>query len=201
MKIRKGTSGLPEQVERAARGVLGDMSLVKRFQYVEELDRELEQHDKADAGLEVDQHRADGLRRPDPAAVAGGQRGGRSGAPPHHPPHRRAGAAHQARHQDRVRNPAGREGRRSRKRSSRSSRSSSGPAGQARAEEIRVDDEHIIWPFTGEYWRDELGYYRVKIGNKCQKSAPEGAPATGEAPAPAAARPRRAGWRRARRLP
>ena len=49
MKIRKGTSGLPEQVERAARGVLGDMSLVKRFQYVEELDRELKRYDKADA--------------------------------------------------------------------------------------------------------------------------------------------------------
>ena len=41
VKIRKETSGLPEQVERAARGVLGDLSLLKRFQYVEELDREL----------------------------------------------------------------------------------------------------------------------------------------------------------------
>src|SRR5215471_809766 len=48
VKIRKGTSGLPEQVERGARGVLGDMSLVKRFQYVEELDRELWQYDKAE---------------------------------------------------------------------------------------------------------------------------------------------------------
>src|SRR4029078_322220 len=54
-----------------------------------------------------------------------------------------------------------------------------------RAEEIRVDDEHHMWPFTGEYWRDELGYYRVRIGNKCQHNAPEGAPATGEAGAPA----------------
>ena len=49
--------------------------LVKRFQYVEELDRELEQHEKAEAGLEVDQHRPGGLRRPDAAAVAGRQRG------------------------------------------------------------------------------------------------------------------------------
>ena len=30
-------------------------------------------------------------------------------------------------------------------------------------DEIRADDEHEIWPFIGEYWRDELGYYRVKI--------------------------------------
>src|SRR4051812_43673323 len=50
VKIRKGTSGLPEQVERAARGVLGDLSLVKRFQYVEQLDRQLDLHDKAEAG-------------------------------------------------------------------------------------------------------------------------------------------------------
>jgi len=52
----------------------------------------------------------------------------------------------------------------------------SAPGGR-RGEEIRADDEHVIWPFTGEYWRDELGYYRVKIANKCQRSAPEGAPA------------------------
>ncbi len=44
----------------------------------------------------------------------------------------------------------------------------------------------MIWPFNGEYWRDELGYYRVKIKNKCGGQAPEGAPATGETPAPAA---------------
>ena len=50
-------------------------------------------------------------------------------------------------------------------------------------EDIRADDEHVIWPFVGEYWRDELGYYRVKIRNKCQRNAPEGAPATGESAA------------------
>jgi hypothetical protein len=59
--------------------------------------------------------------------------------------------------------------------------------GVHRADEIRADDEHVIWPFNGEYWRDELGYYRVKIINKCGGQAPEGAPATGETAAPAAA--------------
>ena len=49
VKIRKETSGLPEQVERAARGVLGDRSLARRFEYVEELDNELKLYDKADA--------------------------------------------------------------------------------------------------------------------------------------------------------
>ena len=49
VKIRREESGLPEQVERAARGVLGDLSLVKRFQYVEELDHELDKYEQADA--------------------------------------------------------------------------------------------------------------------------------------------------------
>ena len=41
---------------------------------------------------------------------------------------------------------------------------------------VRVDDEHQYWPFRGEYWRDELGYYRFRLLNRCEKSAPEGAP-------------------------
>jgi len=42
---------------------------------------------------------------------------------------------------------------------------------------INVDDEHQFWPFTGEYWRDELGYYRYKLANKCGlRGSPEGAP-------------------------
>ena len=49
VKIRKQTSGLPEQVERAARGVLGDLTIGRRFDYVRELDNELKRYDKADA--------------------------------------------------------------------------------------------------------------------------------------------------------
>ena len=29
------------------------------------------------------------------------------------------------------------------------------------------DAEHIYWPFDGEYWRDELGYYLYSIKSKC----------------------------------
>ena len=71
-------------------------------------------------------------------------------------------------------------------RSSRSARAKRARPVTSRSTDIRADDEHVIWPFVGEYWRDELGYYRVKIRNKCQKNAPEGAPSTGETPAPAA---------------
>lgn len=33
--------------------------------------------------------------------------------------------------------------------------------------EIKSDTEHMLWPFTGEYWRDELGYYQQPISSKC----------------------------------
>ena len=165
VKIRSGTSGLPEQTERAARGVLGDISLVKRFQYVEELDRELEQHDKAEAGWKstnIAQAVFADLTLQRSLAV------------------NEAGDLARRRIIRLTRELAqlikrvikieyeiiqGESGN-VEEEIGRSSRSS-GPAASGRAEEIRVDDEHIVWPFTGEYWRDELGYYRVKVANKC----------------------------------
>jgi tetratricopeptide (TPR) repeat protein len=32
---------------------------------------------------------------------------------------------------------------------------------------VRPDDEHVLWPFDGEYWRDELGFYRQVVVSKC----------------------------------
>ncbi len=32
---------------------------------------------------------------------------------------------------------------------------------------VKADDEHILWPFDGEYWRDELGYYRQVVNSRC----------------------------------
>jgi N-acetylglucosamine kinase-like BadF-type ATPase len=42
-------------------------------------------------------------------------------------------------------------------------------AGNHKEEPIIVDDEHFQWKFNGEYWKDELGYYRFKIRSKCPK--------------------------------
>ena len=35
-------------------------------------------------------------------------------------------------------------------------------SGDHKTEPIIVDDEHFLWKFNGEYWKDELGYYRFK---------------------------------------
>jgi tetratricopeptide (TPR) repeat protein len=33
---------------------------------------------------------------------------------------------------------------------------------------VHVDSEHVLWPFNGEYWRDELGFYRQQLTNHCR---------------------------------
>ncbi|MBK7538093.1 MAG: hypothetical protein IPI49_22520 [Myxococcales bacterium] len=38
-----------------------------------------------------------------------------------------------------------------------------------KAEPIIIDDEHFLWKFNGEYWKDELGYYRFRIRSRCPK--------------------------------
>ncbi len=30
-----------------------------------------------------------------------------------------------------------------------------------------VEDDEVMWPFQGEYWRDELGSYRFSLGTRC----------------------------------
>ncbi len=34
---------------------------------------------------------------------------------------------------------------------------------------VSPDEEHVLWPFDGEYWRDELGFYRQVVVSKCGK--------------------------------
>jgi len=40
-------------------------------------------------------------------------------------------------------------------------------AAESKANIVKPDEEHVIWPFRGEYWRDELGFYRQTITSKC----------------------------------
>jgi TolA-binding protein len=184
VKIRREESGLPEQVERAARGVLGDLSLVKRFQYVEELDHELDKYEQADASwrsTNVAQTVFADLTLQRSLAV------------------NEAGDLARRRIKRLTEELAqlikrvikiefeilqGQKGSLEEEVIQEQEVTQGSGTPSRRGEEIRADDEHVIWPFTGEYWRDELGYYRVKIANKCQHSAPEGAPSTGEGAAP-----------------
>ena len=47
----------------------------------------------------------------------------------------------------------------------------------------QVSDDEELWPFQGEYWRDELGNYRYQLGQRCRK--PRTPPQTASQPQPA----------------
>lgn len=32
---------------------------------------------------------------------------------------------------------------------------------------VNPDEEHVLWPFDGEFWRDELGFYRQVVESAC----------------------------------
>ncbi len=32
---------------------------------------------------------------------------------------------------------------------------------------VNPDEEHVLWPYDGEYWRDELGFYRQVVISNC----------------------------------
>lgn len=40
-------------------------------------------------------------------------------------------------------------------------------ASESTGGQVYVSPEHNVWPFDGEYWRDELGYYRQQVTYKC----------------------------------
>lgn len=37
----------------------------------------------------------------------------------------------------------------------------------SQAARVTADEEHFLWPFNGEYWRDELGFYRQQVTSRC----------------------------------
>jgi len=43
------------------------------------------------------------------------------------------------------------------------------PPANASGGRVEVDEEHQVWPFDGEYWRDELGFYRQQVSSQCRR--------------------------------
>ena len=173
-KIRAANSGLPERAERGARAVLSDQMLARRFDYVKELDRELAEHERADpawkstavANAVVTDITLQRSLTVNEAGELARQRVSRL-------------VAELANLIKRVLKIEieilqGEKGQLEQEIVQEQQTMASDRATDI--SRIVVDDEHHYWPFKGEYWRDELGYYRVRLLNRCEKSAPEGAP-------------------------
>ena len=165
LKIKSGEAGLSERAQNAAAGALADRSLLKNIEWVNELDRELKAIDKADPAWKS-------------TAVAGNI------------------LQDLTLQKSLAANDAGQLARNRLTRLSSEIQDlmkqsikieiealnglkgalTAGVAGeQAQSlnpnaknyNTIVIDDEHQQWPFRGEYWMDELGYYRFKVANKC----------------------------------
>jgi tetratricopeptide (TPR) repeat protein len=173
-KIRSGESKLSKNVEQAARAVLSDRMLGRRFDYVKELDRELSEHEKADPAWKstavanavmtditlqrsLTVNEAGDLARQRLSRLVG-----------------ELAALIKRVIKIEIEILQGEKGQLEQEIVQEQQIAGSGK--NVDVSRIVVDDEHQYWPFKGEYWRDELGYYRVKLNNRCERTAPEGAP-------------------------
>jgi tetratricopeptide (TPR) repeat protein len=165
LKIKSGEAGLSERAQNAAAGALADRSLLKNIEWVNELDRELKSIDKSDPAWKS-------------TAVAGNI------------------LQDLTLQKSLAANDAGQLARNRLQRLAAEIQDltkqaikieyetlnglkgalTAGVAGEQAAainpnaknyNNIVIDDEHQQWPFKGEYWKDELGYYRFRVANKC----------------------------------
>lgn len=163
-KIQKNLAGLDDVTQRLVMSVLGDRELGKTFTWVDELDGELKMLAAADKAWQTTSIAGDvatelELRKSLAEADAG----------------RLA--------RDRVKRLADELARLSREgikikyevleaQAGTISDTRKGERIEAGHKEdpIIVDDEHFVWRFNGEYWKDELGYYRFKVRSQCPKN-------------------------------
>jgi tetratricopeptide (TPR) repeat protein len=161
VKIQNGRAGLGETTQRVAASSLADRQLAKTFAWVEELDKELKMLEKADKGWATTRVRAEveqeltvqkSLAQADAGKLA---------------------RERIRRLSDELRE-LSRDGRKIRietlnSKAGQIDAQARGEqiSGDHRQEPIVVDDEHFLWKFNGEYWKDELGYYRFKIRSRC----------------------------------
>jgi hypothetical protein len=161
VKIQNGRAGLSERTQRVAAASLADRQLAKTFAWVQELDKELKALERANKSWAATRVRAEveqeltvqkSLAQADAGKLA---------------------RERIKRMSDELRE-LSRDGRKIRietlnNKAGQIDAQARGEqiSGDHRQEPIVVDDEHFLWKFNGEYWKDELGYYRFKIRSRC----------------------------------
>lgn len=164
MKIKKRQASLSAEVGRYARSVLRDKTLAKTFKYVDELDRELNQVQNADpawkataiAGVVL----TDLTLQKSLAQNAAGDLAQRRIK-------RLVGEINELQKQAIKVEYEIINGQKNKLEASLLKEQKAAAAKATGTGVITPDDEHLFWPFDGQYWRDELGYYRVKIRSAC----------------------------------
>jgi len=162
-KIMDNKAGLDDTTQRLVMSVLGDKSLSKTFTWVDELDKELKMLDKADKAWQTTAIAGEvntelEVRKSLAQADAGKLAKERI--------NRLVGELQEF----------GRDGIKIKievlnAKAGQITKAKDEKIGQGHKEDpIIVDDEHFVWKFNGEYWKDELGYYRFKVRSLCPKT-------------------------------
>ena len=164
-KVKAGKAGLDATTERLVNSVLNDKTLLKTFAWVDELNHELDMLTKSDKAWQTTKVAADVL-----AALTVEQSVAQTNA----------GKIARDRI-DRLQRELGSLARDGKKiefeilesKANKLSTDAANGAGRIssdhKEEPIVIDDEHFQWKFNGEYWKDELGYYRFKVRSRCPK--------------------------------
>jgi len=162
-KINAGKAGLEDRTQRLVLSVLGDKTLRKTFSWVDELGKELDMLQKADKAWQTTQIASEVLQEltlQKSLAEADAGKLARERI-------NRLVAELQTLGRDGIKIKIevlnSKAGQISAKYTGEKISSSH------REEPIDVDDEHFMWKFNGEYWKDELGYYRFRIRSVCPK--------------------------------
>jgi tetratricopeptide (TPR) repeat protein len=162
-KVKAGKAGLDPQTQRLVMSELNDKTLLKTFAWVDELNHELDMLQKSDKAWQTTQVAAEVLQELTvQQSVAAGD----------------AGKVARDR-VDRLSRKLGalaRDGTKIKYEilEAKGNKISADAVGARvssdhKEEPIIIDDEHFQWKFDGEYWKDELGYYRFKIRSRCVK--------------------------------
>ena len=162
-KVKANKAGLDEKTQRLTMSVLNDKTLLKTFAWVDELNHELDMLSKSDKAWQTTQVASEVLQELTVQQSVAASEAGKV-----------------ARDRvDRLSRELGRLARdgskikfeilnaKADKLSKDSLKVQQIDKGH-KEEPIIVDDEHFQWKFNGEYWKDELGYYRFKIRSRCK---------------------------------
>jgi tetratricopeptide (TPR) repeat protein len=162
-KVRGGKENLDPVTRRLVLAQLHDKTLAKNFAWVDEINRELEMLQKSDKAWQTTQVAHDVLQELTVAQSTAQTDAGKVA-------------------RDRIDRMARELGALSRdgvkikyeilnaKAEKLSADAVGGRVSSSHKEEpIIIDDEHFQWKFDGEYWKDELGYYRFRIKSRCPK--------------------------------
>ncbi|MGE0871216.1 MAG: tetratricopeptide repeat protein [Kofleriaceae bacterium] len=163
-KVKANKGGLDPVTQRLVMSVLNDKTLLKTFAWVDELNHEIDMHSKSDKAWQTTQIASDVIQELTvQQSVAA------------------ADAGKVAR--DRITRLARELGMFTRDGSkikfeilnakaeklSAEAMKAGRVSADHKEEPIIIDDEHFQWKFNGEYWKDELGYYRFRIRSRCPK--------------------------------